>query len=381
MVTTPLWRMHMPFPNPDPIPLPAPVWVFKSLHITTLTLHFAAVYLLVGGLLLATLWNYLGRRNAGSALAGSASALAHRMPILMTYLINLGIPPLLFAQVLYGQALYTSSVLIGAYWIAVIFLLMAGYYLLYLVNQRDEEGRTWWWLSLISLMLIAYIGRIYAANMALMIRPEAWLEMYRAEGGAAGRHLPSGDPTILPRWLFMMIGSIGFGGLLATIVAALSKTPVEVRKTLRRWGGTLAAIFLPLQMGIGWWAWQAQPAFVRERVLDSPYRYAVYLWVVVSVLTALAALAIVLLPRVSARVWPFVACLCGLLSIAAGTTVRDGIRDLTLLIKGFDVWSQPVVANWSVVILFLILFVGGLVVIGWMVRVAFQSKTVEVKHG
>lgn len=371
----------MPFPNPDPIPLPAPVWVFKSLHITTLTLHFAAVYLLVGGLLLATLWNYLGRRNAGSALAGSASALAHRMPILMTYLINLGIPPLLFAQVLYGQALYTSSVLIGAYWIAVIFLLMAGYYLLYLVNQRDEAGRTWWWLSLISLVLIAYIGRIYAANMALMIRPEVWVEMYRAEGGAAGMHLPTGDPTILPRWLFMMIGSIGFGGLLAAIIASLSKTPMEVRDTLRRWGGTLAAIFLPLQMGIGWWAWQAQPALVRERVLDSPYRYAVSLWVVVSVLTAMAALAIVLLPQAGARVWPFLAGLCGLLSIAAGTTVRDGIRDLTLLIKGFDVWSQPVVANWSVVILFLILFVGGLAVIGWMVRVASQSKTVEVKHG
>jgi len=371
----------MPFPNPDPIPLPAPVWVFKSLHITTLTLHFAAVYLLVGGLILATLWNYLGRRSGGTAAAGSASALAHRMPILMTYLINLGIPPLLFAQVLYGQALYTSSVLIGAYWIAVIFLLMAGYYLLYLVNQRDEAGRSWWGLSLVSLVLIAYIGRIYTANMTLMIRPEVWLEMYRAEGGAAGMHLPTGDPTILPRWLFMMIGSIGFGGLLAAIVGGLSKTPVEVRETLRRWGGTVAAIFLPVQMGIGWWAWQAQPALVRERVLESPYRYAVSLWVVASVLTVAAAVAIVLLPRAVARVWPFVAGVGGLLSIAGGTTVRDGVRDLTLLIKGFDVWSQPVVANWSVVILFLILFVAGLGVIGWMVRVASQSKRVEVKHG
>ncbi len=28
----------------------------------------------------------------------------------MTYVINLGVPPLLFAQVLYGRAIYTSSV-------------------------------------------------------------------------------------------------------------------------------------------------------------------------------------------------------------------------------------------------------------------------------
>ena len=32
-----------PFPALDPIPLPAPVWVFKTLHILFLGLHFTAV--------------------------------------------------------------------------------------------------------------------------------------------------------------------------------------------------------------------------------------------------------------------------------------------------------------------------------------------------
>ena len=36
-----------------------------------------------------------------------------RLTVVMTFVINLGVPPLLFAQVLYGRALYTSSVLIG----------------------------------------------------------------------------------------------------------------------------------------------------------------------------------------------------------------------------------------------------------------------------
>ena len=31
------------FPAVDPIPLPAPVWLFKLLHIVTLSLHFVAV--------------------------------------------------------------------------------------------------------------------------------------------------------------------------------------------------------------------------------------------------------------------------------------------------------------------------------------------------
>jgi hypothetical protein len=46
--------------------------------------------------------------------------MARRLPIVMTYVINLGVPPLLFTQVLYGQALYTSSVLIGLWLISVI---------------------------------------------------------------------------------------------------------------------------------------------------------------------------------------------------------------------------------------------------------------------
>lgn len=37
------------FPVVDPIPLPAPVWLFKVLLDVTLTLHFAALYLLLGG--------------------------------------------------------------------------------------------------------------------------------------------------------------------------------------------------------------------------------------------------------------------------------------------------------------------------------------------
>ena len=119
------------FPAVDPIPLPAPVWLFKVLHVTTLSLHFIAVEMLLGGLLVAVVLNFLGR--SGGSIGGinlklnAAAGMARRLPIVMTYVINLGVPPLLFAQVLYGRALYTSSVLIGFYWIGVVFLLMACY--------------------------------------------------------------------------------------------------------------------------------------------------------------------------------------------------------------------------------------------------------------
>ena len=46
--------MH-PYPAVDPIPLPAPIWLLKLLHVVTMALHFVAVEMLLGGLLIAVL--------------------------------------------------------------------------------------------------------------------------------------------------------------------------------------------------------------------------------------------------------------------------------------------------------------------------------------
>jgi hypothetical protein len=56
------------------------------------------------------------------------------------------------------------------------------------------------------------------------------------------------------------------------------------------------------------------------------------------------------------------------------TVYRDAIRDLTLLSKGFDVWDRAVVTNWSVVGLFLILFVAALGVVGWLISVVARAQ-------
>jgi hypothetical protein len=55
---------------------------------------------------------------------------------------------------------------------------------------------------------------------------------------------------------------------------------------------------------------------------------------------------------------------------------RDGVRDLTLLSKNYDVWDRVVVTNWSVVGLFLVLFVAGLGVVGWLVSVVARAEKV-----
>jgi hypothetical protein len=369
----------MPFPGLDPIPLPAPVWFFKTLHIATLSLHFVTVYLLVGGLILAMIWNFLGRNKPSSVRAEAAGAIAKRLPIVMTYLINLGIPPLLFSQVLYGRALYTSSALIGAYWISVIFLLMAGYYLLYKISQRAEEGREWWGLALLSFVLISWIARIYTANMTLMIRPEVWLDLYRSD--ARGAVMPAGDPTALPRFLFMMVGSVGVAGVAVALMGTTSKLSEEVKAFMRRWGGGVAAVFIAAQAAIGYWVWRVQPAVVKDGIFASPlYRYSIFAWLSISAVIAIGGALAAVRAQSRGPLLPALAGALAALATTAAVTIRDGIRDLTLLAKGFNVWEQPVVSNWSVVILFLILFAAGLAAIGWMMKVALQTKGEKQSH-
>lgn len=361
----------MSFPNVDPIPLPAPVWLFKLLHIVTLALHFTAMEMLLGGLLVAVLLNLLSRSGSGQT---AAAGMAHRLPIVMTYVINLGVPPLLFSQVLYGRALYTSSVLIGIWWICVIPALMLVYWLLYRFAAGLEQGRHVWWMGLAAWLVTGIIARVYVSNMTLMLRPEVWQKMYSAS--ALGRWLPHGDPTILPRFLFVMATGSMAAGLWMVYLASRKSFDKLSRRYFARMGGGIAAIGSALQLAAGIAVYRAQPAIVQAGLHGHVlYRTAAWGWLLLTVLILLfAALSAVVRPIAALTSWIAVA--LGFLSVALETVCRDGIRDLTLLSKGFDVWQRTVVTNWSVVLLFVALFLAGLGVIGWLISVVARAQRV-----
>ena len=54
--------------------------------------------------------------------------------------INMGVAPLLFLQVLYGQFFYTSTVLMATYWLSIIFLLIITYYSIYIYKLKYGTG-------------------------------------------------------------------------------------------------------------------------------------------------------------------------------------------------------------------------------------------------
>ncbi len=364
--------MNYPFPVPDPIPLPAPVWLFKILNVVTLGLHFVALEILIGGLLVVAFLNFFGtRQGAALALNQSASLMARRLPIVMTYVINLGVPPLLFTQVLYGQALYTSSVLIGLWWISVIAILTFAYWLLYKVAEKTETNQSAWHLAIGSWLMIGLIARIYSTNFTLMLRPEDWQSLY--EHSALGTVLPMSDPTTTPRWVMMLTGGFAVAGIWMVWLSTTSKASEAVGAYLNQLGGKIAAVFFVLQLGAAYWVFLAQPDAVKAQLTSQTlYLFTGYGWIAIT--AVLIVLSVFAIARKPSPLLSWGGAVGVLLSMLTMVIYRDGIRDITLLIKGFDVWERNVVTNWSVVAIFLVLFVVGLGIIGWLLSVVMRSK-------
>jgi hypothetical protein len=189
---------------------------------------------------------------------------------------------------------------------------------------------------------------------------------------------------MLPRWLLMMTGGLFLGGLWMVYLASRSTFTADEKKFMAGIGGKVASGIGVVYLVAGLWAAGVQPEVVKAGLhTHSLYKFAGfagYGWialVVVAVLLAAAAGFGKLTKHLEGLV-AWAAVLLAVLIEICLVVYRDGVRDLTLLSKGYDVWDRVVVTNWSVVGLFLLLFVAGLGVIGWLVSVVARAqKTME----
>jgi hypothetical protein len=230
--------------------------------------------------------------------------------------------------------------------------------------------------------LAGFIARLLSSNMTLMLRPEVWRDMYSSS--AMGAYLPTGDSTLTPRWLLMMAGGLFIGGLWLVYLSGRSTFTAEEKSFVAGLGGKVAAVFGVVYLLAGLWAAGVQPAIVKAGLAGQSgyplYKiagFAGYGWLALVVVAVLVG-AIAGFGKISAGWIGWVGVLLAVLLEIMLVVYRDGVRDLTLLSKGYDVWNRVVVTNWSVVGLFLVLFVAGLGVIGWLVSVVARAeKTME----
>jgi hypothetical protein len=162
----------------DPTALPAPPELMMFLLWLTFLLHFSMLALLFAGLWARADAEWGKPNRYDIERVHRASVVGYSMTITM------GVPPLLFVQVLYGRFFYSSSIGIGYPWLAIVGYLMVGFYALYLARiQWDRSGgpslsgKLCWGLTVLAVLAI---GSTYSWNHLKSLSDTPWLQQVAA---------------------------------------------------------------------------------------------------------------------------------------------------------------------------------------------------------
>jgi hypothetical protein len=343
--------MKAPVPPFDPMGLPLPSPILSALAYLTLTLHFVAMQFTVGGALLLLLsW----RKHPGVA-----RFLGNGLPLGFSYLVTFGIPPLLFVQVIYGQFFYSSSVLVGAYWISVIPLIIIGYGAAYW-HRLSRDARPKYQLVLVAVTVAALlaVGYIYVNNITLSLRPERWLGHYQHNPG--GGALNYGEPTRLGRYGLFVVPGLFAAGLALVLRAGFlrgrgagSEAEASQRIGLR---SMVAATVLQTAAVLALWLTlpdAVKLAFGESRALGA--------LAIGAMLLGLGALAVAWLSRTRAGMrLPVLAAHLFVGAIACLVIARDLVRQVYLR-PYLELGAAPVVPQWGMFVGFVVTLVAGVV--------------------
>ncbi len=346
-------------PTPDAIPVHW-FWLHLLLTVTTF-LHFVAMNIMLGSGFIA----FASPFWRGDDVMPLNGHIAKTLPYSIAFTINLGVAPLLFLQVLYGQFLYTSSILMGVYWLAIIGILIVSYYAAYIYRLVDDRGGLARLYIGVAVLLLLAVSFLFSNNVSIMQMPEVWTSYF---SDRTGWLLNFSDPALLPRFLHFIASAVAMGGLAIALYFEIRKRRgaadgEEWIKLGCKWF-TVATI---INFGFGFWFLGALPEAAYDPTTLAGKIF--FIMVVASVVTIIPSVAYAQTNRIiPATVW-------ALVTVLFMTLARDILR-LTYLKPYFSLPDLPYVPQYSPFILFLLAFLGGIYVVGWMLKTVWNSKEV-----
>lgn len=185
---------------------------FQFLLLLTFPLHLLAMNAMLGGLIIGASQHLRG----GEVQRRLAHRVAVATPLLIALVVNLGVAPFLFLQVLYGQFIYTSSILMGLFWILVVPVLILAYGGGYLYDFKFSGlGRLGILVGGFCCLAFLAIAAMFSNNMLLMVSPARFPEYFKVMSGTL---LLVADHQFYPRYLHMVLSAIAVGGLAVALL-------------------------------------------------------------------------------------------------------------------------------------------------------------------
>lgn len=347
---------------PTPEAIPAPAWIFQVLDIVTFSLHILLINVLIGSILIVL----FSKQGKVSGLNREYS-LSNKIPTLFALGINLGIAPLLFLQVIYGQFIYSSSILMALFWILVIPALIIAYYGSYIFYKKSQKTPILARCALaVSFLLVLYIAFTFVNNMTLMVQPGKWISYFSNNRGTI---LNLNDPAFFPRYAHFLVASVAIGGLFSAIVWNFRKK--QGKKNCDKWikkGLSIFAIFTCLQVFVGIWF-----------LLELPQNYMLAFMGSNMVFTIILSLGIILTAGVLFYAFrgKLMATIIHLFAIIITMVIsRANLRTLYLS-EYFTLDQLEISPQYDVMILFFSVFIAGLLIVTFMIKMIIANKEGE----
>jgi len=351
--------MNPVIPAPVPVPLPAPPWLLEFLLVFTFILHLLAMDFLLGGVIILTVSSFLGGRD--SRHDELTRRVSRALPPVMAFTITLGVAPLLFLQLVYGQLFYTSSALMAWYWLAVVFLVLLGYYGVYWYQMKhDELGPKAAWMILVTAILLICVAFIFTQNMTAMLHPQDFYRLFL--NGHVGTILGSVTLLNIARLAHFVTAAVALAGLGIALLSRLwrAESP-ELADWGRRYGVTWFMGGTVVQFLVGLWFLSSLPFEIRQALVDEKFS--------VGFLVSGILLAVLALWKAPKSLLATSVAILG--TVSAMVVLRHLVRQAYLR-PYFDPHSLLVQGQWGVFSIFVVLLLAGLATVGWMLYVFYR---------
>lgn len=207
--------------------LPGPTQMYLALYMVTLLVHVGLMAYVLGGcaLLLGRALVGLGSRQA-RPLQLAEVLVRDWLPFFLGAAITAGIGPLLFVQILYKEGFYTANLLLMHRFMAILPVLIGGFYLLYLLKTAWSQrlppvGRVV--ATAAAFFCFVFVAWSWTENHLLSLRDQAtWATFYSA--GEFFYH----DAAIGPRLGIWLGGVLPImAAIVATQIVLLPRGPAQ----------------------------------------------------------------------------------------------------------------------------------------------------------